>query len=104
MAAAGFLSVWEYRVAPEHAEAFERAYGPDGDWVRLFRRAPGYVRTELHRDRQDLFRFITVDYWESAASWSAFRTQHAREYETLDARCAAFTLSETEIGRFEPVG
>jgi heme-degrading monooxygenase HmoA len=103
MSAAGFLSVWEFRVAPEHVETFERTYGPEGEWVRLFRRASGYVRTELHRDRQDPLRFLTVDYWESAAHWSAFRARHAREYESLDARCAGLTLSESAIGQFEPV-
>jgi heme-degrading monooxygenase HmoA len=95
--------MWEYRVAPEHVDAFVRAYGPDGAWVRLFRRAPGYARTELHRDRADTTRFVTVDYWESEHAWQAFRARFAAEYEALDARCAAFTTHEREIGRFTRV-
>jgi len=35
----GFIYVWEYIVPPNNSEAFQRAYGPDGDWAQLFRRA-----------------------------------------------------------------
>jgi quinol monooxygenase YgiN len=97
-----YAYLWEFLVAPEHADAFLRAYGPGGDWVLLFRGAAGYVRTELHRDVTNPQRFLTIDYWESEAAFRAFRASRALEFEALDARCAAFTTSEREIGRFEP--
>ena len=59
----GYAYIWEYTVRPERVAEFEQAYGPDGEWVRLFRRAGGYVRTELHRDRanlEDVFRQLTT--------------------------------------------
>jgi quinol monooxygenase YgiN len=99
----GYACVWEFRVAPERAAAFEQAYGPAGDWVQLFRRSPGYLRSELHRDLRDPLRYLTVDYWESRAAAEAFRARFAPEYEALDTRCEALTRSETEIGRFEPL-
>ena len=43
--------VWEFRVQPGQAAGFERAYAPEGDWARLFRRSPAYRGTELLRDR-----------------------------------------------------
>jgi heme-degrading monooxygenase HmoA len=95
--------MWEFIVSPEHAGVFERTYGPSGDWAQLFRRAAGYLRTELHRDRSQPHRFITIDYWESKESWEAFRTRFAEEFEALDRRCAAWTTHEAQIGRFEPV-
>ena len=95
--------MWEYVVAPEQTSAFEQVYGPSGDWVRLFRRAKGYLRTELHRDREQPHRFITIDYWETKAAWEAFRAGYAREFEILDAACAALTTRETEVGRFRLV-
>ena len=98
----GYSYIWEYLVAPDKVDDFQRAYGPDGDWVRLFREAPGYLRTELHRDRSNPLRFVTVDYWESETAWKAFRTRFAEQFELLDARCASLTTLETEIGRFEP--
>lgn len=100
---AGYVYAWEFLVEPSQLEAFERAYGPDGEWVSLFRRADGYLRTELYRDRSQPARYVTVDHWRSKADWEAFRARHAREFEALDARCEELTLSEREIGRFEPV-
>src|SRR5438132_11957193 len=95
--------VWEFLVAPGRVRHFEKAYGPSGKWVALFRRAPGYLRTELHRDCSNPLRFLTIDYWESRADWEAFRSRFAAEFETLDARCERMTEWETEIGRFDLV-
>lgn len=99
----GYAYIWEYRVRPEHVAEFERAYAPDGDWVQLFRHADGYLRTELHRDRRQSHRYVTIDYWESAEAWETFRGRMSQEFEALDARCDGYTLEETEIGRFDPV-
>jgi heme-degrading monooxygenase HmoA len=98
------MYMWEYVVAPDKLAEFERIYGPVGDWVRLLSKAPGYVRTELHRDRAEPHRFVTIDYWESEPAWTAFRTEFAASFEALDARCASLTTWEVELGRFDPVG
>ena len=100
---ADYTYMWEYIVAPEQVGAFEHIYGPQGQWAMLFRRAPGYLRTELHRDHGKSPRFITIDYWETKAAWEAFRSRYAEEFETLDAACEALTTRETEIGRFRLV-
>lgn len=100
---AGYVYLWDYLVVPGRVEDFERAYGSEGEWVRLFRLAAGYVRTELHRDVRKPDRFLTIDYWESRAAWETFRSQFATRFEELDARCAELTVRETEIGRFEPL-
>ncbi len=99
----GYAYIWEYAVRPERVTEFEDAYGPNGAWVELFRRAKGYVRTEFHRDRNDPNRYLTIDYWDSAEAWEAFRNDMASEFEAIDARCEGFTLEEREIGRFDPV-
>jgi heme-degrading monooxygenase HmoA len=101
MAAHGYAYVWEFIVVPGHIASFERAYGPEGDWVRLFRRAPGYLRTELLKDTSRPGRYLTVDAWESRAHFETFRAQFASEFEALDAKCEGWTLSETEIGKFD---
>jgi heme-degrading monooxygenase HmoA len=97
----GYVYVWEFIVAPAHAAAFEQAYGPGGEWVELFRRAPGYLRTELLRDLSRPDRYLTIDAWESRRHWQEFRDRFAAEFEALDARCGGWTVSETELGRFE---
>ncbi len=98
-----FVYVWEYRARPQAAASFAAAYGSGGDWVRLFRRHPGYLGTMLLRDLEDPLRFCTIDSWRSRADHNEFRSQFAADFETLDARCAALTEVETHLGDFEDV-
>ena len=97
------MYVWEYTVNPEHVIEFERAYRSDGTWVDLFRRADGFVRTELHHDQGNPLLYITIDYWTSFEAWEAFRSKFAAEFEQLDAECEGYTEAEREIGRFVSV-
>ena len=102
-AKAGYVYVWQFVVKRDRERDFENAYGNDGEWALLFRRGAGYIRTELLRDRADSSRFVTIDYWESEAAFAAFRSRFANEFEALDAKFAAWTTSEVEVGRFEPL-
>lgn len=95
-----FVIVWEFTVKPESAAVFERAYGPDGDWARLFRRCAGYVSTELLHDAEQPERCLTLDYWRLPDQYVAGMAQVATEYQALDARCAAWTVSERRLGNF----
>jgi heme-degrading monooxygenase HmoA len=97
---AGYVYLWEFRTSTERRAEFERHYGAEGTWVQLFRRAPGYVGTELLGDVADPLRFVTIDRWVSAADYQSFRERFAGEYATLDALCAELTVTETLIGRF----
>lgn len=96
-----YMYAWEYEVPVEHEAAFVRAYGPEGDWVRLFRMAEGYRETRLYRDRTQVGRFVTIDLWESEEAWRAFRRDFASQFEAIDARCEALTTRERELGRFD---
>ena len=98
-----YAYVWEYRIDPRHRGEFEAAYGPEGPWVQLFRRAPGYVTTRLLHDREQADRYLTVDLWQSYAAFTRFRRDFADEFERLDGKCEAFTRSETALGTFESI-
>lgn len=95
--------VWEYRVRPDKIEEFLAAYGPDGDWVRLFRKAGGYLSTELLSDSEDPLRFLTVDRWNSKEARDLFRDRFDSEFAGLDKRCEGFTETERFLGDFEAV-
>lgn len=97
------VHLWKYEVRPGAEAEFRRAYGPEGDWVRLFRRAPGHIETLLLHDAEATGRYVTVDRWESAAAYAAFRERFAAEYVTLDERCAALTTREASLGTFDDV-
>jgi heme-degrading monooxygenase HmoA len=96
-----YCALWEFRVQPGSEAAFESAYGPDGDWARLFRRDSAFVRTELLRDRSRPGRYLTADFWTDAGAFAAFRKTFGAEYDALDRRCEAYTLSERKLGEFE---
>lgn len=94
------MIIWEFRVREEWLEEFEAAYGPDGDWAKLFRRAPGFLGTKLFRsvEGESTKVFLTLDSWQDALHWEAFQRDFAAEYRELDARCAAYTVAERKIG------
>jgi hypothetical protein len=45
-----FVILWEFEVKPGSEERFEKAYGPNGQWVRLFQGDPHFRGTQLRRD------------------------------------------------------
>ena len=96
-----FAYIWEYRVKEDQAKAFRRIYGPDGDWVQLFLRAEGYVRTELYQDLDHPTRFVTTDFWTSRKARDAFREKFRAEFEEIDERCEALTIEERFLGDFD---
>jgi heme-degrading monooxygenase HmoA len=104
MADAGYATLWEFVVDPERQAEFERRYGVEGDWVVLFRRAGGYLGSELLRDRTNRTRFVTVDRWVSRDAWEAFRREHGAEYERLDRELEGLATRETPLGEFTPAG
>jgi hypothetical protein len=91
-----YVVIW--RFTTKDGENFERHYGPDGTWARLFRRSTDYVRTDLLRGGD---AYLTLDWWTSAAAYEAFRDAHAEEYARLDAECEALTTAEEKLGAFE---
>jgi heme-degrading monooxygenase HmoA len=96
-----YVYLWRFVVRPGSEAAFEAAYGPDGDWIRLFREADGYLDTQLLRDRTTPRAYVTIDRWTSREAWEVFRAARAGDWEALDQRCQALTEHEEEIGRFE---
>jgi heme-degrading monooxygenase HmoA len=95
-----YVIVWAFRPRPGREAEFERAYGPAGDWVALFRQAPGYLGTELLRPADDAGRYLTVDRWESRAAYEAFRAARRALYEALDRACEPMTASEERVGEY----
>jgi heme-degrading monooxygenase HmoA len=98
-----YAIVWRYRVSPPSAVAFERAYGPEGAWVELFRGHPGFIGTELVR-AADPGVYLTIDRWSSAIAYETFLRDAHAEYERLDAELASLTESEELVARGEAAG
>ena len=93
--------LWRYRVRPDKTDAFEAAYAPDGDLVRQFRRAEGFIGTELMRGPEA--SYLTIDRWRSAEDFEAFLAGHRADYDALDRKAESWTLDEERIGLWEVV-
>jgi heme-degrading monooxygenase HmoA len=96
-----YVIIWEYRVTPEHLAKFEEIYASNGAWAQLFKKAPGYLGTELLHDPNDADRYLTIDRWESSQDYELFLLQWKAEYAILDAQCAWLTEQETLLGTLE---
>ena len=101
--ASQYVYLWTFQVKPGCEAQFEKTYGPTGEWVRLFQKAAGYLRTELLRDRAVPGRYLTIDYWESEQSHRQFRQKSEAEFHQLDKRCEDLTESEGLVGHFAVV-
>lgn len=96
-----FCYIWEFRVNALRVNEFESAYGPNGRWVQLFRKAPDYIRTELLKDPAQPNRYLTVDYWLDRRAYDRFRQDFSAQFQRLDEACAAYTETERHIGDFQ---
>ena len=93
--------VWRFEVRDEERAAFEAAYGPGGDWARLFARSGGFRGSELLRNADG--SYLTIDVWRTRADFDAFLADHGPAYEALDAETERLTRCEHRIGEYEVV-
>jgi heme-degrading monooxygenase HmoA len=96
-----FVIVWQFRVKPGKRREFERAYGPDGAWTKLFRSGKGYLRTELIRDLETARRYLTIDVWSSREVYLSFKRKNRAKYHVIDETCASLTEAEELVGTFQ---
>lgn len=95
--------VWSFDVKPAQVQAFERVYGPQGEWVQLFQRARGFESTELRRESDRAGHYLTIDRWKTRADYQRFQDAFRTEYQALDTKCSLMTQAETKIGDFETI-
>ncbi len=100
---ADFAVVWEFRVRSGKRREFEKIYGPDGAWVKLFRRDREYIRTDLIRDRETPRRYLTIDVWSSRQAYLRFKKRNRDDYDRVDRSCVSLTEGEVKIGEFHRV-
>ena len=98
-----FVALWEYEVKPSCEERFEKVYGPEGGWAKLFRSDGNYLETRLLRDVARPGIYLTLDFWASRQACQRFMTAHTAEYERLDAAGEELTLRERKIGWYEQI-
>ena len=98
-----FIVIWEFQVAPDSQLAFEKVYGPAGDWATFFRHSRDYRGTQLFRDLDRPGRYLTFDRWSSREALHQFKQAHQARYDAFDQECEGLTSREALIGEFESV-
>jgi heme-degrading monooxygenase HmoA len=93
--------VFSYEV--RDVEAFEKAYGSDGDWAQFFRSGRGYIGTELLRDVELPGRYLVIDRWESPEDYNAFAAEHRDDYMRRVDDTRFLYEQELRFGTFENV-
>jgi hypothetical protein len=95
-----FVTLWEFEVKRGCEELFEKSYGPEGAWVRLFRQDRRYLGTRLFREVGAERVYLTLDCWESRQAYEEFREKRAAEYARIDTYCERITAREAKVGEF----
>ncbi len=98
-----FVALWEFEVKPGGEERFEKAYGPGGEWARLFRSDANYRETRLLRDPWRPAVYLTLDFWNSREAYERFMAACKDEYAALDATGEELTSKERRMGWYELV-
>ncbi len=93
-----YVVAWSYRVVPGRELEFQALYAADGDWSRLFARAPAYLGTQLLRDVDEPSRYVTLDRWRARDDYEAFLHAMREDYAALDLRGDALTDEQVRIG------
>ncbi|MDX6487239.1 MAG: hypothetical protein QOF43_2392 [Gaiellaceae bacterium] len=93
--------VFSYEV--RDAEAFERAYGADGEWAQFFATGQGYIGTELLHDVEIPGRYLVIDRWDSAEAYNAFAAGNRDEYMRRVDDTRFYYVQELRFGTFENV-
>ena len=97
-----FAAVFTYEVEPAGVEAFEAMYGPEGELARFFGSGAGYLGTELWWSVDaNPRRYLVIDRWHSATTYSSFRRAHEEEYQRRSRGVEVLYQAENVIGLFE---
>lgn len=92
--------IWEFTVAAGQRSQFERAYGPCGSWVQLFRRSPHYIETVLLRDVESGGVYLTIDRWKSRQAFESSQELHGSDYALLDGELEEVSGRGRRVGTY----
>ena len=95
-----FVAFWEYEVKPGCEESFQSAYGPQGNWVRLFQASPHFRETRLLKDISRPRIYCTLDYWDSENAFNEFKAANHAAYAAIDLATEPLTVSERRLCTF----
>jgi len=98
-----YIRIWELQAKAGLEEEFEKVFGPEGDWVVLFRKSKAFVRTDLFRDLETRGHYVIVDHFASQSGFQTFLRENRAEFDALEKRSEGLCASEKRMGSFTDV-
>ncbi len=96
-----FLILWEFEVKSGKEQCFEKAYGPEGPWVSLFKHDVHYRQTQLLKDPSRPGIYFTLDFWNSESDYFHFKHSNQSTYASIDKDMEKLTIRERNLGCFQ---
>jgi heme-degrading monooxygenase HmoA len=96
-----FVALWEFEVKPGSEEKFEKVYGADGAWAKLFAQDKAHRGTRLVKEVGRERVYLTLDFWETREAYEKFKKENAAEYDHIDWECEGMTAGEKSLGEFQ---
>ena len=99
-----YIIIWQFSVEPQYRQNFLEYYGPQGKWVKLFKKSTNYISTDLLIRNADQHAFLTIDKWKDEQAYVDFLKENELVYKKLDLACEKFTLNEKLVGKYFSIG
>lgn len=96
-----FVALWEFEVKLGYEEKFEKVYGVEGAWAKLFLQDSMYIGARLVKDVARERVYLTLDFWETREAYERFKKENAAEYDRIDRECEEMTTGEKRLGEFQ---
>ncbi len=95
-----FTVYWKYKVASSLQAEFEKEYGSEGAWSKLFSGSVEYIGSKLSRDTATPNIYLLADQWTSEKAYNEFLTEYKSTYEALSKKFEVLYESEERMGTF----
>jgi hypothetical protein len=92
--------VWQFDTRPDHADAFERFYGADGEWTRLSRRSRSFLGSSFLKDVAAPSRYLLIEYWSEMLVYERHLADVDSERKELEVERDRFVVKMEPLGVF----
>lgn len=92
--------MWQFAVKDGREKEFEEFFGADGEWSTMNRQTRSYLGSSFLRDRNELSRYVLVEYWSEMVIYEQHRAYRSEAFAALEQRRAALVESVEPVGIF----
>jgi hypothetical protein len=89
--------IWELKVKFKAREAFEKFYGPGGEWVKFFLQSVDYNGTDILASGDDDGVSLIIDEWQSEMAYLNFIKTLNTNYLQLEEKAKLVSRTKNRI-------